>query len=209
MTIRKKAYIKRVKPKGLTYYDGKLRGAIGVLVHQTCADLTDMANVLGTELTIDFNQIELRACPGTDGALLVKYYFQEMQRRSDEYHASPEYAERQRQAEVAEANRMAALADMLATASEEPTWSDPDGWQATLDNNADGYGRAALNYASTWARCMESLVGQGMSVADAAKKSQHVADSEGITGFQQGCAVSILSQVWVHGDELRKWSLDQ
>ena len=38
-----------------------------------------------------------------------------------------------------------------------------------------------------------------------ADKLSHEADVEGITGFMYGCAVSILSQCWKYGEELRKW----
>jgi hypothetical protein len=30
-------------------------------------------------------------------------------------------------------------------------------------------------------------------------------DNDGITGFMYGCAVSILSKVWIHGEQLRRW----
>ena len=38
-----------------------------------------------------------------------------------------------------------------------------------------------------------------------AKKICFNVDQEGITGFMYGCAVGILSQVWVHGEQLRRW----
>ena len=44
-----------------------------------------------------------------------------------------------------------------------------------------------------------------ISVAGCAEEASHIADTEGITGFQYGCAVGILSQVWVHGEKLRRW----
>lgn len=41
--------------------------------------------------------------------------------------------------------------------------------------------------------------------ADNADRLSREADTEGITGFMYGCAVSILSQCWVYGEYLRKW----
>lgn len=40
---------------------------------------------------------------------------------------------------------------------------------------------------------------------DNADKLSYDADTEGITGFMYGCAVSILSQCWEYGQYLRKW----
>ena len=41
--------------------------------------------------------------------------------------------------------------------------------------------------------------------ADNADRLSREADTEGITGFMYGCAVSILSKCWVYGEYLRKW----
>lgn len=41
--------------------------------------------------------------------------------------------------------------------------------------------------------------------ADNADRLSREADTEGITGFMYGCAVSILSQCWEYGEYLRKW----
>ena len=42
-------------------------------------------------------------------------------------------------------------------------------------------------------------------MGDVAKQTSHDADLEGITGFMYGCAVSILSKCWKHGEDLRRW----
>jgi len=46
---------------------------------------------------------------------------------------------------------------------------------------------------------------EGVTVAKIADKASHAADIDGVTGFMYGCAVNVLSQVWKHGEELRKW----
>lgn len=43
------------------------------------------------------------------------------------------------------------------------------------------------------------------AIVENAEKLSHEADTEGITGFMYGCAVSILAQCWEYGEELRKW----
>lgn len=79
-----------------------------------------------------------------------------------------------------------------------------------LDKNTDSYGRACFTYAERWAEMMEKLIESSDDepmkvIVDNADSLSSEADTEGITGFMYGCAVSILSQCWKYGEELRKW----
>jgi len=78
-------------------------------------------------------------------------------------------------------------------------------WQTCLDNNPDGYGSAINNFANRWALLMEAEIAKGASVANCAEAMNRQADTEGITGFMYGAAVSTLAAVWVHGEDLRRW----
>lgn len=82
---------------------------------------------------------------------------------------------------------------------------DKDLWNKCVENNQDDYGSATINYAERWANLMEDAIMAGETVASCAEAAGHEADTEGITGFMYGAAVSTLSGVWVHGEELRKW----
>ncbi len=82
---------------------------------------------------------------------------------------------------------------------------DEQGWKETVKNNKDPYGKAGVDFARAWAEAMEREIDSGKKLADVAERTSHEADTEGITGFMYGCAVSILSQVWEHGEELRQW----
>lgn len=82
--------------------------------------------------------------------------------------------------------------------------SDVDGWTKSREVNSDGYGGAALDYAEGWAKLMQIEIAKGKTVAECYDYSQKGLGFLGITGFQFGCAVSILSQTWKHGEELRK-----
>lgn len=64
---------------------------------------------------------------------------------------------------------------------------------------------AIFNYAETWANLMELHISEGSKLEDIADTQSHEADTEGITGFMYGAAVSILSQCWTHGEQLRVW----
>lgn len=77
-----------------------------------------------------------------------------------------------------------------------------ENWKA---KNDDEYGAGVFRYVERWADMMEERISNGATVAEAAEATEHEADTEGITGFMYGCAVSILAKCWVHGDELRRW----
>ena len=79
-----------------------------------------------------------------------------------------------------------------------------------IDKNTDPYGRVCFTYAERWAEMLENLIESSADepmkvVVDNADRLSHEADVERITGFMYGCAVSILSQCWKYGEELRKW----
>lgn len=82
---------------------------------------------------------------------------------------------------------------------------DTDGWEKTKAANEDPYGAAAIRYMERWADLMEQRLATGAKLEDIANKTSDQANTEGITGFMYGCAVSILTKVWIHGEQLRRW----
>ena len=78
-------------------------------------------------------------------------------------------------------------------------------WLKGLEKNRDPYGRRCYTYAADWARRMEEAMAAGAALTDCAEQASHDADTDGITGFMYGCAVSLLAHCWVHGEELRCW----
>jgi hypothetical protein len=83
--------------------------------------------------------------------------------------------------------------------------TDQAAWDHTVEINGDPYGAATMRYTERWADAMEAAIAAGESLEDCAKRTSHEADTEGITGFMYGCAVSMLAQLWVHGEALRRW----
>ena len=80
-----------------------------------------------------------------------------------------------------------------------------DDWDLGVKKNDDPYGAAVYVYAEKWADLMEAGMDDGEKLEDIADKTSHEADTDGITGFMYGAAVSVLSNVWKHGDDLRRW----
>lgn len=82
---------------------------------------------------------------------------------------------------------------------------DLKNWEKGLANNTDPYGRRCYTYAADWAHLMEIEIAKGFTIEQCAEECSRKADTDGITGFMYGVAVSLLSQAWKHGDELRRW----
>jgi len=84
---------------------------------------------------------------------------------------------------------------------------DQKGYEDWKSKQTDdnGYGLAVFRYAETWADLMETQLKVGFTVEEIADKTSHQADTEGITGFMYGMAVSILSLHWEYGEELKTW----
>jgi hypothetical protein len=86
----------------------------------------------------------------------------------------------------------------------------PKLWAAGVKaQKGDGYGLCVYEYAWRWASLMETALAAGETLSACADRCSHEADHSlgrwGITGFQYGCAVSVLAKCWHHGDELRRW----
>lgn len=71
--------------------------------------------------------------------------------------------------------------------------------------NSDSYGAAIIDYAESWAKLMQVEISNGKKLIECAESTSFELGFLGITGFMYGAAVSILSQCWKHGEELRKW----
>jgi len=78
-------------------------------------------------------------------------------------------------------------------------------WIECEIKNKDFYGSGVIRYARRWAEMMEEEIEKGKILTDIAKECSHKSDDEGITGFMYGCAVQILSQTWIYGEDLRRW----
>ncbi len=79
-------------------------------------------------------------------------------------------------------------------------------WEKFVEvNSKDSYSYTTVKYAQKWANLMEAKIDNGEKLEVIADKTSHAADTMGITGFMYGCAVNVLSQVWIYGERLRKW----
>lgn len=72
-------------------------------------------------------------------------------------------------------------------------------------NSGDPYSARVVSYGEDWANGMELLMGDGRKLEEIADPVAHQVDTDGITGFMYGCAVSALAHFWEHGEALRRW----
>jgi hypothetical protein len=62
-----------------------------------------------------------------------------------------------------------------------------------------------VDYAERWAELMEKEIAKGRSVFEVAEAASQQADTDGISGFMYGAAVSSLTHFWAYGADLAKW----
>lgn len=174
----------------------------GEHVRTTAEVIVGTAQLFGDTVTAEFNGIVLTATPTSDASAIVAEYGAEQNRLSEAYRNSPEGQKAATEAEAFQKKADAAKAQgILQFQIKNQAW-----WQKHLDANADDeYGAAILRYAARWAHMMEKKIADGMQLEDIAEATRHDADMEGITGYMYGAAVSVLSKVWEHGEQLRQW----
>jgi hypothetical protein len=177
----------------------------GETINHACETAVRMANDSAQTVEVVFNDIILTVEPNGDASALVAHYLAECDRRHEEYITSDAYKAQLARAEVARCEQTRAAAEAEAAAPKAMSLADAAAWQKTVDVNSDGYGACTVRYAERWARFMEGRMSAGASLAECADAMSQVADTEGITGFMYGCAVSILSKCWIRGEDLRRW----
>lgn len=72
-------------------------------------------------------------------------------------------------------------------------------------NSTDAYSARIISYAEDWANLMEAEFAAGRSIGEVAEATSRQADTDGITGFMYGAAVSGLAHFWEHGELIRVW----
>lgn len=97
------------------------------------------------------------------------------------------------------------LEGALMMAPKKMTLRDEEGWKKTVAANTCDYGIGIVCFAEMWARLMEGCIARGDTVEGCAEEMFLLVDIKGITAFKLWLVVSILSQLWVHGEQLRHW----
>lgn len=141
----------------------------------------------------------------TVGADCLPKYDKETQKELDKRNKSAQikYAQQQKEWKEKEDKERAEFSKKVKGVSIE--LKDVKGWEKTVNDNTDPYGKAAIDYAEGWAKLMQIEISKGKTLIECAENTSHELGFLGITGFMYGCAVNILSQCWKYGEDLRKW----
>lgn len=199
----------------------------GESIQHTIAQAIADANAHHDRVEFKFNGMKVVVSPGDKKESVYARWQRQREEESTAYRNSPEgKADAAREAKAAEAEKRREAqkrkkAERLGVLDFEllpPPFSpclidgignrkvaDTQPWTRWVEANTDPYGRAAIVYAARWMIYMEKEISKGKSVAEAAKKTQHEADLEGISGAMQSAASSVVAECWLHGDEFKEW----
>lgn len=205
----------------------RLQVYAGANITGTINEATSVALALDSLIEFEFNGVVVSVRGDSDAQLIYRDWHRALNGYTDEkvgpypnrllsveelIHDAAVEAEhelerqaRQREADKARQRHSWILDGALLMAPKSLTLRDEEGWKKSVEANKDGYGAAVIRYAEKWARLMEGRMEHGDTLENCADEASSIADDEGITGFMYGCAVSILSQCWIHGEQLRLW----
>lgn len=172
-----------------------------------------MSKESGESVRFEFNGIEMTAHSTSSAQELQRIWSERMEANRKAYRESPEGIAAAAESERRERERKekdAAFKALNVTISIQP--GKEQEYAEYKAKNDDPYGNATVVYAEQWAYLMEKTIPANATspqvtrfLVDNADRLSHEADTEGITGFMYGCAVSGLAHFWVHGEELRRW----
>lgn len=184
----------------------------GNFINDVCAKAIALSAETGESVGFEFNQVEIVCQPGSTQGDLLKQFEDGLAANAEAYRvkraayeASPEGIAEMARARAEHATKETKRAEAFANSDAAPSWRDEAGYKAGLEKNQDSYGGRCYSYAADWARIMQGMMRRGATVSDCADEASHYADTDGITGFMYGAAVSILAHCWEHGEELRLW----
>jgi len=79
-------------------------------------------------------------------------------------------------------------------------------WKEIVEINSNPIGLRIIKFTEGWARLMQMLMQKGATLDDCLYEAKDLADMDStLSGGAFGFAVFVLSETWVHGEELRKW----
>lgn len=189
----------------------KFRGGLGSMCVDVIKEMCEVATRTSQTQIEEINGVDLAIRPNANIDEEIQF-FQKCQNvngdrysyEQQEYQKTDEYKKKV----AAEKAKQSAIKKQIADLSE--VFSIKPGMETEYEeyvkiNSGDGYGRGVIDYAELWARLMQRAIKDGKTIIECADNLSHIADTNGITGFMYGCAVSALAKFWEHGEELRKW----
>jgi hypothetical protein len=72
-------------------------------------------------------------------------------------------------------------------------------------NESNSYSKHVMTYAQEWAVGMQRAMRKGKEIPEVANEMSHFVDYDGISGFMNARAASVIATFWKHGEEFRQW----
>ncbi len=176
----------------------KYKPLAGSEISKVVGEMVLMAERTKDKVVTSFNGIKFTVKPGDDASTIMKFYEKGLKRSCEEWKESSEGQRIAREAKESARKLVALIAEGILPF----TLKDAECWKQIVRIKNNG---SIVRYAARWANLMEKKINMGAKLEDIANATSHEADLEGMSGSTYGCAVSILSQVWKHGEQLRRW----
>jgi len=176
-----------------------------ITIDKTAENMIGWANTANEPIQTQFNGVSITVRPSDNPETIIQNYLAKLDRHSKEYINSPAHKKQQQKSQEIHKRHNRLLDKALSTAPAKMTLRDEDGWNKAIATSADRLDNEIIRFAERWARLMENQMIKGTALEACAEKSYLLANNNGITGFMRGRAVYILSQVWIHGEQLRRW----
>ena len=93
----------------------------------------------------------------------------------------------------------------LEFAPDHMTCGDKELWKQILASDHSDDGGMLVRFVDRWARLMEAYMDNGFTLEECAQETYILADTESGSGAMVAYAVSAVSKVWVHGEQLLRW----
>lgn len=174
---------------------------IGTTIDHAIAAMIELAIEHDMDVKAEFNGITIIASRYNTPESVKRFYQAEMDRQSEAYNNSPAKAESDRRVVEYREKFDAAMIEGILPFS----MGNQDVWDKIVADNDTDLGRGIVYFAARWANLMEAKMAEGAKLEDIADEAGREADVYGMSGYTYGLAVAVLSEVWEHGDQFRRW----
>jgi len=112
----------------------------------------------------------------------------------------------QQQADIGDAARaIRAAADAKLATAPALKLSGPESWQAFFETSRDSYSQIVVDFAERWGRLMQIEIDTNKkTLEEVAESTSNEADPGTNSGATILAAYVLLTQYWVHGDQLKR-----
>lgn len=174
---------------------------IGTDIDHVIAAMIELATEHDMDVKVEFGEITVIASRYNTPESVKRCFQAQMDRQSEAYNNSPAKAEFDRQVVERRKKFDAAMTEGILPFSIK----NQDAWDKIVAENDTDLSRGIVYFAARWANLIEAKMAEGAKLEDIADEASREADVYGMSGYAYGLAVAVLSDMWEHGDQFRRW----